>query len=163
MNATASVALIGDTSWKLVGIRHAPNGQRCGHCPRVIQNLYDVVNLSTGREVTMGRGCCKRITGWKLTLAEARRLADLAARETAALEQWGEGYRLALALAEFPDDRAQKVCGGLVSYMLDGSGDQYIARLLPAVPDILARFGVTGVPLEELEARAAEYRAARLA
>ncbi|MET9818300.1 hypothetical protein [Streptomyces sp. NPDC006355] len=169
MNATAAVpavasaALIGDTAWKLVGIRHAPNGQKCGHCPRVIQNLYDVVNLATGQEVTMGRGCCKRITGWKLTLAEARRLADLAARETAALERWGTDYRLALALGEFPDNRAQSVCGGLVSYMLDGSGEQYIARLLPTVPDILARLGLTGVPLEELEARAATYRAARLA
>ncbi|MBP5930459.1 hypothetical protein [Streptomyces scabiei] len=113
--------------------------------------------------MTVGRGCCKTVTGWTLTAAEARRLADLAAREAAALVRWGDDYRRALALGEFPHDRAATVCGALVSYMLDGSGERTITRLLPTFPDLLATLGLDGVPLEELESRAAEYRAARLA
>ncbi|QPL14142.1 hypothetical protein QEH48_gp113 [Streptomyces phage TurkishDelight] len=159
----ASAALIGTSAWKLVRVRNAPNGEPCGHCPRVLKTVYDLANTETGEEMTVGRGCCKTVTGWTLTAAEARRLADLAAREAAALVRWGDDYRRALALGEFPNDRAATVCGALVSYMLDGSGERTITRLLPTFPDLLAALGLDGVPLEELEARAAEYRAARLA
>lgn len=160
--AAASAALIGTSAWKLVRVRTAPNGRQCDHCPRTVKNLFDLANLATGEEMTVGRGCCKTVTGWTLSAAEARRLADLAAREAAALVRWGDDYRRALALGEWPDDRAQNVCGALVSYMLDGSGERTIARLLPTFPDLLDRLGLAGVPLEELEARAADYRAARL-
>lgn len=158
----ASAALIGTSAWKLVRVRNAPNGEPCGHCPRTLKNLYDLANTETGQEMTVGRGCCKTVTGWTLTAAEARRLADLAAREAAALVRWGDDYRRALALGEFPNDRAATVCGALVSYMLDGSGERTITRLLPTFPDLLASLGLDGVPLEELESRAAEYRTARL-
>jgi hypothetical protein len=161
--AAASAALIGSSAWKLVRVRNAPNGQRCDHCPRDLKNLYDLVNTATGQELTVGRGCCKTVTGWTLTAAEARRLADLAAREAAALVRWGNDYRRALALGEWGDDRAATLCGALVSYMLDGSGERTIARLLSTLPDLLARLGLADMELEELEARAAEYRAARLA
>ncbi|MFU0240421.1 hypothetical protein ACKI1J_32370 [Streptomyces scabiei] len=160
--AAASAALIGSSAWKLVRVRTTPNGEQCGHCPRLLKNVYDLANTETGQEMTVGRGCCKTVTGWTLTAAEARRLADLAAREAAALTRWGDDYRRALALGEFPDDRAATLCGALVSYMLDGSGERTIARLLHTFPDLLDRLGLAGVPLEELEARAAEYRAARL-
>lgn len=157
-----SAALIGTTPWKLLRVRTAPNGRQCDHCPRTLKNLYDLAHTKTGQELTVGRGCCKQLTGWSLTTAEARRLADLATRETAALNRWGDDYRRALALAEWPDDRAQTVCGSLVSSMLDGSGERTITRLLSTLPDLLDRLGLTGTSLEELEARAAQYRAARL-
>lgn len=67
MTATATIA-----DWDLVDIRTTKAGETCGHCGRTLQNLYDIRNTTTGETMTVGRGCCKAVTGWTLTLAEAK-------------------------------------------------------------------------------------------
>jgi FAD/FMN-containing dehydrogenase len=86
MTATKTAARIGTTDWNLTGIRTTAAGETCGHCGRTLRNLYDVRNAITGQTLTVGRGCCKKVTGWNLELAEARnmlRYAEAVARRAA--------------------------------------------------------------------------------
>ncbi|MEY9839368.1 hypothetical protein [Streptacidiphilus sp. EB103A] len=80
-------ARIGTTGWTLSGITTSPGGTSCDHCGRLLKHLYDVVDHSTGRAMTVGRGCCKKVTGWSLSAAQAAQLlraAASAARKEAA-------------------------------------------------------------------------------
>lgn len=88
--ATASAAPIVSSPWKLTGIRSTPEGQRCDHCPRTLKNLYDLTNTETGQAMTVGRGCCKKVTGWSLTTAEARRLLNHARQQERQASVWAE-------------------------------------------------------------------------
>jgi hypothetical protein len=83
-------ARIGDTDWHLTSIRSSREGQRCDHCPRLLQNLYDVTNQRTGQSLTVGRGCCRKVTGWTLTAAEAARLLRHAQEQARQAAVWAE-------------------------------------------------------------------------
>lgn len=74
---TVTAAPIGDTAWYLVKILHVEGC--CDHCGRSLKHLYEVVNPE-GREMTVGRGCVKRITGWTLSYAQAQQALRSAAR-----------------------------------------------------------------------------------
>lgn len=103
MTATATQT----ADWTLVDIRTTKAGEACGHCGRTLQNLYDVRNTATGETMTVGRGCCKAVTGWTLTLAEARaqlRYAQAVARRGAKWAAFAAEYR---ALAAVIDADAQ--------------------------------------------------------
>lgn len=76
------------SSWELAGIRSAPEGQKCDHCPRTLKNLYDVRNTATGETMTVGRGCCKAVTGWTLTLAQARQEIQRQEAAKRAQDRW---------------------------------------------------------------------------
>ncbi|MFF9785625.1 hypothetical protein [Streptomyces nigrescens] len=93
-------AQIGTTDWNLTGIRTSRAGERCGHCPRTLKNLYDVENRVTGQKMTVGRGCCKKVTGWTLAAAEAARILRAAAIEARQAAVWAE------FAAEHPKDAA---------------------------------------------------------
>ncbi|MER0477067.1 hypothetical protein ABR737_01610 [Streptomyces sp. Edi2] len=97
---TTIAAKIGTTDWNLIGIRSSQAGQKCDHCPRSLKNLYDVENRVTGQTMTVGRGCCKKVTGWTLTAAEAARLLRVAAIEARQAAVWAE------FTAKHPDDAA---------------------------------------------------------
>lgn len=74
---TAALAPIGDTAWFLVGM---PDGSgQCDHCGRNLKHLYRVVNPD-GAELTVGRGCVKRITGWTSSYAQAKQALCAAER-----------------------------------------------------------------------------------
>jgi hypothetical protein len=153
----------GTTAWKLTGSRTAPHGATCDRCPRTLRNLYDLTDTATGETMTVGRGCLKKVTGWTLTAAQAARLLAQAEREAAALATWGDDFRAARAVAQFPDhDRAQIVGGGLMSYMLDGSPEHMIAPLLAELPALVAELGFAGAPLAELVAVGEEHGRRRL-
>lgn len=76
MTATARIAT---TDWDLTAVRVSA-GETCSHCGRTLRHVYDLRNTATGEVMTVGRTCCKDVTGWSLTLAEAR--AELRYRET---------------------------------------------------------------------------------
>lgn len=82
---TATAAPMGTTGWYLVGKR--TEGGTCGHCGRALKHLFDVVT-SDREELTVGRGCVKKLTGWTLTEAEARRLLWLAERDRKRATTW---------------------------------------------------------------------------
>jgi hypothetical protein len=91
--ATA-VAQIGTTDWQLTGIRTS-SGTGCDHCGRRLKNLYTVVNRVTGQTLTVGRGCCKAVTGWDLSAAEAARIlraAERTARKDATWEAFAQAH-----------------------------------------------------------------------
>lgn len=78
-------AQIGDTAWYLVAM---PDGSgQCDHCGRNLKHLYRVVNPAS-EELTVGRGCVKRLTGWTLATAEAKRLLWLAERDARRADVW---------------------------------------------------------------------------
>lgn len=155
-------ALIGTSDWTLTGIRTAPNGQQCDHCPRTLRNLYDLTNTAKGAELTVGRGCCKRVTGWTLSAAEARRLLVQAEREARALDTWGDTYRTALAVAQFPHDRAQTIAGALVSDMLDRAPQHRVERRAAELPALVDALGYADAPVAELAAAGEAHRRRRL-
>lgn len=68
---TQPAAKIGDTAWYLTKILHTEGV--CDHCGRQLKHLYEVVNPA-GVEMTVGRGCVKKLTGWTVSYAEAQRL-----------------------------------------------------------------------------------------
>lgn len=74
---TTTAAQIGDTTWYLTKILHTTGS--CDHCGRSLKHLYEVVNPH-GQEMTVGRGCVKKITGWTLTYAQAQQALRVAAR-----------------------------------------------------------------------------------
>lgn len=88
MTATIT-AQIGTTDWYLTGIRTS-TGTECDHCGRNLKNVYDLVNAATGKPMTVGRGCCKNVTGWTLAAAEAARLLRSATRQAARAAKWNE-------------------------------------------------------------------------
>lgn len=78
MTATTQVtARIGGTAWYLTSIADLEGG--CDHCGRTLKHLYHVVNPE-GVEMTVGRGCVKKITGWTLSYAQARQMLAAAHR-----------------------------------------------------------------------------------
>jgi hypothetical protein len=83
-------ARIGTTDWHLTGIRSSKEGQRCDHCPRRLKHLYDVTNTVTGQALTVGRGCCKKITGWTLSAAQAAQLLRHAAEQARQAAVWAQ-------------------------------------------------------------------------
>ena len=89
MNATVT-AQIGTTDWHLTGIRTSSAGETCEHCPRTLKNLYDVKNMATGQTMTVGRGCCKKVTGWTLAASEATRILRAAERQARKAAAWAE-------------------------------------------------------------------------
>lgn len=70
-------AQIGSTAWYLTKILHTEGS--CDHCGRSLKHLYEVVNPS-GQEMTVGRGCVKKITGWTLSYAQAEQALRSAKR-----------------------------------------------------------------------------------
>jgi hypothetical protein len=83
-------ARIGTTDWHLTAIRSSKEGQRCDHCPRRLKHLYDVTNTVTGQALTVGRGCCKKITGWTLSAAQAAQLLRHAAEQARQAAVWAQ-------------------------------------------------------------------------
>lgn len=78
-------APLGSTGWYLVG---RPVGSAsCDHCGRALKHCYLVVN-SDAVEMTVGRGCVKKLTGWDLTIATAERLLRIAKRNADRAAQW---------------------------------------------------------------------------
>lgn len=99
MTATIT-AQIGTTDWQLTGIGH--NGGTCEHCDRNLTHVYAVRNAQTGHNMTVGRSCCKKVTGWTLAAKEADRILayaeKLARREAAWIEFTAEQPALAAAM-----------------------------------------------------------------
>lgn len=90
-------AAIGNTDWKLVGM---PAGEgACDHCGRSLKHLYAVADPA-GRDMIVGRGCVKKLAGWTLAAAEAKRLLWLAEATARRAAAW------AAFAAEFPADAA---------------------------------------------------------
>lgn len=88
-------AQIGTTDWQLTGIRNSAAGAKCEHCGRKLKNLYDVRNSATAEAMTIGRGCCKKVTGWTLTAAQAAqalRAAEIKARQEATWAEFTTAY-----------------------------------------------------------------------
>ncbi|EMF20377.1 hypothetical protein H114_32579 [Streptomyces gancidicus BKS 13-15] len=83
-------ARIGDTDWHLTAIRSSREGHACDHCGRRLKHLYDVTNPRTGEALTVGRGCCKKVTGWTLAAAEAARLLRHAQEQARQAAVWAE-------------------------------------------------------------------------
>jgi hypothetical protein len=83
-------AQIGTTDWHLTGIRTSAAGETCGHCPRTLKNLYDVTNSRTGQAMTVGRGCCKKVTGWTLSASEAARILRAAQQRAKRDAAWAD-------------------------------------------------------------------------
>ena len=108
MSATTTpAARIGDTAWYLTTILHTTGS--CDHCGRALKHLYEVVNPD-GKEMTVGRGCVKKITGWTLSYAQAQqalrsaaRMAEIARRRKIVGDEYPE-----LAAAE---QEVQTACG----------------------------------------------------
>lgn len=92
MTATAQ---IGTTDWHLTGINSL--GGVCDHCDRVLTHVYTVRNAVTGKTMTVGRACCKKVTGWTLAAAEAARILAAAQRREQRAAVW------ALFSQEHPD------------------------------------------------------------
>ena len=79
-------ARIGDSDWELTGIGHT--GGVCQHCDRELKHVYSVRNTTTGEAKTVGRTCCKKVTGWTLALADARRLLWYAQKQIERAANW---------------------------------------------------------------------------
>jgi hypothetical protein len=94
ITTTTPAAQIGDTAWYLVKILHTEGV--CDHCGRQLKHLYEVVNPD-GKELTVGRGCVKRITGWTLSAARAEQ-ALRSAKRVAEVSR-----RQAIVGAEYPE------------------------------------------------------------
>lgn len=84
---TAAVsAQIGTTDWHLTGISN--KGGVCEHCDRNLVHVYTVRNAVTGKTMTVGRACCKKVTGWTLAAAEAARILKAAENRTKRDAAW---------------------------------------------------------------------------
>ncbi|WP_445520493.1 hypothetical protein [Streptomyces sp. NEAU-174] len=94
---SVATAQIGTTNWHLAGIRTS-SGTECDHCGRILKNLYDVIDTTNGRKMTVGRGCCKKVTGWSLAASEAARLLRAAQAAARQAQVWLE------FTAAFPED-----------------------------------------------------------
>ena len=102
MTATIT-AQIGTTDWHLTGIRTSRAGETCGHCGRTLKNLYDLINTTSGAKLTVGRGCCKNVTGWTLAAAQAAQLlraAQIEARQAAVWAEFTQAHPEDAALLE---------------------------------------------------------------
>ena len=85
--ARTPAARIGTTGWYLTGLQRFPAGPPCDHCNRSLHHLYDVTERATGRSMTVGRKCCKKVTGRTLDHAEA--VGMLRAAQTGTRRQAG--------------------------------------------------------------------------
>lgn len=83
---TTITARIGESDWGLVSIGH--QGGVCQHCDRELKHVYTVRNAVTGETMTVGRTCCKAVTGWTLALAEAKRLVWYAQKQIERATNW---------------------------------------------------------------------------
>lgn len=85
MTTTTTGAPLGQTGWYLVG---RPAGSAaCDHCGRTLKHCYLVVNADA-EEMTVGRGCVKKLTGWNLTDALAERMLKIAERNARRAANW---------------------------------------------------------------------------
>lgn len=110
---TQLAAQIGDTTWYLIKILHTEGV--CDHCGRQLKHLYEVVNPD-GAEMTVGRGCVKKLTGWTVSYAEAQRLlycAELDRRKSVVTEAFPE---LAAAYAAVQEACRQARAEGYDAY-----------------------------------------------
>lgn len=105
MTATATATQAAD--WNLTGIRTTAAGETCGHCGRTLRNLYDLRNTTTGQTLTVGRGCCKDVTGWTLTLAQAKAKVRYAEAVVRRATKWAAFTAEYPALAAAIDTDAQ--------------------------------------------------------
>lgn len=71
--------------WTLVTVTTSRNATPCDHCERDVKRGF-VVADAEGRQMRVGRGCVKKLTGWTLEALAANTYAE----------------RRALVLAEFP-------------------------------------------------------------
>jgi hypothetical protein len=92
-------AKIGNTDWSLVSVRRNASGA-CDHCGRTLKNLYVVRNDTTDKTMTVGTGCCKKVTGWTLALAEAQRILWYAAKTIERAAAWAHFAELFPEVAE---------------------------------------------------------------
>jgi len=94
MNTAATIAArIANTDWYLTAI-HSGTGD-CDHCGRTLKHLYTVRNGQTGEDMIVGRGCCKKVTGWTLTAAQAARAlrgAEAKARADATWDRFAQAH-----------------------------------------------------------------------
>jgi len=86
---------IGTSDWSLKGIGHT--GGICEHCDRTLKHVYTVHNDVTGKTMTVGRTCCKKVTGWTLALKEAQSLLWFEAKMIERTANWAH------FAAAFPD------------------------------------------------------------
>jgi hypothetical protein len=80
-------APIGSTGWRLVAVATSKTGVPCDHCQRVLKRLFTVRDLND-RQMVVGRGCVKKLTGWTLEIAEAERLLKWAALQAHRAAAW---------------------------------------------------------------------------
>lgn len=64
-------APIGPSQWRLTAV--ARGSATCDHCDRRLMNTFTVTNPA-GQEMTLGRACCKKVTGYDLSMNEAARM-----------------------------------------------------------------------------------------
>jgi len=83
---TATAPQLGNTGWYLVGKHTAGGG--CDHCGRPLANCY-VVADSDAKEMTLGRGCVKKVTGWTLTAAKAEQMLQMIEDDERRAANWG--------------------------------------------------------------------------
>jgi hypothetical protein len=83
----AATAPIGMTGWQLVAVTASRSGVPCDHCGRVLKRLFTVRNPDR-RQMIVGRGCVKKLTGWTLEAAEAERMLKWAALQARRAVAW---------------------------------------------------------------------------
>ena len=84
MTTTATLA---DAGWKLTA-RVAGTGS-CDHCSRDLAYRY-LITTPDGREMVVGRGCLKTLTGWTLSVAQAEREIRWNAIRAARAARWAD-------------------------------------------------------------------------
>jgi hypothetical protein len=77
------------TTWQLVGI--TTGEATCDHCGRTLARCFRVVTPD-GDEMTVGRVCSAKLTGYNWKLAQAERAERLRAAEEAAATRYGQLY-----------------------------------------------------------------------
>jgi hypothetical protein len=137
-------APLGNTGWYLVG---RPLGSAaCDHCGRTLKYCYLVVNADA-EEMTVGRGCVKKLTGWTLTAAMAERMIKIAERNARRAANWSlfeqahpEAARTILADVAAYEDRATPGMGASLSHEArDRMSDDWQCELGDYLPYYLRR------------------------
>jgi hypothetical protein len=137
-------APLGNTGWYLIG-RPAESGT-CEHCGRALKYCYRVVNADAV-EMTVGRGCVKKLTGWTLTAAIAERMIKIAERNARRAANWAlfeqahpEAARTILADVAAYEDRATPGMGASLSHEArDRMSDDWQCELGDYLPYYLRR------------------------
>lgn len=68
---------IGNSDWILTGLNSSRAATPCDHCDRDVKRGF-VIQGPGGREMRVGRGCVKKLTGWTIEWAEAQRMLKAA-------------------------------------------------------------------------------------